>query len=56
MLKERALVIINNLLSEILDKTDISKEQYLPWLIQEVGLDEAEIAELRNMNCFPEMK
>ena len=53
--KERACIIINNLLSQIVDYTDISKEQYIPWLKQEVGLSDTEIKELRDMNCFPEM-
>ena len=54
--KERALVIIENLLKEIVDKTCIADEPtaYIPWLTLEVGMTEAEIEELKSLDRFPE--
>lgn len=51
---ERNEIIINNLLSQICDFTEITKEQYLPWLKTEIGLTNNEILHLKEMNCLPE--
>lgn len=51
---ERKDIIINNLLREICDYTDIRKEQYLSWLKLEIGLTEDEIIHLKKMDCLPE--
>ena len=51
--KVRGQIIINNLLAEICLKTDIKKDQYESWLINEVGLTKAEIKELKEADCLP---
>lgn len=50
---DRKDIIINNLLSEICEKTEITSDEYKPWLMLEVGLTEAEIKELEQKECFP---
>ena len=51
---ERSQMIINNLLCEIVDKTEIGKEDYYNWLKSEIGLSDDEIIELQVADCFPE--
>ena len=51
---ERAQVIINNLLCEIVDKTEIGKDDYYKWLKTEVGVNDEEMIELQMADCFPE--
>lgn len=50
----REKIIINNILAEICDKTDIQKDQYESWLKLEVGMTEEEINELKADGLFPE--
>ena len=54
---DRCKIIINNLLTEIIEKTDIcinDNNTYYSWLINEVGLTDAEIDELKKDHLFPE--
>lgn len=53
MTTERAKMLINNLLSEICDKTDIPASQYKSWLTQEVGMTQEEISELSDDGLLP---
>lgn len=46
-------IIINNILSEICSCTPIKEDQYLPWLKLEIGLSDAEIDHLKEVNCLP---
>lgn len=48
------LILINNLLSAIVEQTDIPKEQYESWLRTEIGMSDDKIRELKQFNCFPE--
>lgn len=50
---KRSGILINNLLSEICTKTDIPKNQYKSWLIQEVGFTEEELNELEVNDLLP---
>ena len=50
---DRKDIIINNLLSEICSKTDIPREDYLPWLRTEIGLSDEDIDDLINEGCLP---
>lgn len=56
--KERATIIINNLLTEIIDKTCMADqpEMYIPWLKSEIGMTDEEIAELKALDRFPELE
>ena len=51
---DRKNVLINNLLSEICNKTDIPKDQYIPWLKEEVGFTEKELNDLKDNGLLPE--
>ena len=56
--KDRATVIINNLLTEIIEKTCMAEqpEAYIPWLKTEIGMTDEEIEELKTLNRFPELE
>lgn len=53
---QEACILINNLLDEIVKKTDIaniSQEEYELWLRTEVGFSDATIKELKERECYP---
>lgn len=51
---DRSKVIINNILSEIVETTwESNNIEYFEWLTNEVGLSVDEIAELIESNCMP---
>lgn len=56
--KDRATVIINNLLTEIIEKTCMADQpdMYIPWLKTEIGMTDEEIEELKALNRFPELE
>lgn len=58
MYKKRLEIIINNLLDEIINKTDMytaDKETYYSWLETEIGMTKEEIEELKNdLDGIPE--
>lgn len=52
--KQRAKILINNLLDEIVDKVwQAPSEDYIPWLKEEVGFTDEEISELQDEGLFP---
>lgn len=50
---KRCKELINNILSDICNVTDIPKGQYIPWLKSEVGMTESEIKELKTEGLLP---
>lgn len=53
--KQRALILMSNLLCEIVDKVwEGPSEQYESWLIEEVGFTKEEINELKEKELFHE--
>lgn len=51
---DRAKVIINNLLSEVVNKSwEAGKQDYMDWLELEVGINKEELQELADSNCLP---
>lgn len=51
---ERAKVLFNNLLAQIVKTTPFdNEEQYEHWLITEIGMSNEEIESLKSENLFP---
>lgn len=51
--EERLKEIVNCLLAQISDYSDMNKETYLSWLRTEVGISEEELSELNKEGYLP---
>lgn len=54
MMPSQKDLLINNILAEVCKSTDISREQYIPWLKSEIGMTDEDITYLKAVNCLPE--
>lgn len=49
----RLKILINNILSEVSKTTNMSTEEYINWLKNEVGFEEVELNDLKELDCLP---